>query len=89
LGGEGWDKRERPASSLEFADIRRPYLMHCIEQFGPDRCTFESNFPVDNSVFGYGVLWNAYKRVAADFSPTEKAALFHDTAVRVYRINED
>ena len=88
LGGEGWDKRERPASSQEFADIRRPYLMHCIEQFGPDRCTFESNFPVDNSVFGYGVLWNAYKRVAADFSPAEKAALFHDTAVRVYRINE-
>ena len=89
LGGEKWNERDKPVSSEEFAEIRKPYLMHCIEQFGPNRCTFESNFPVDNAVFGYGVLWNAYKRVAADFSPSEKAALFHDTAVRVYRVNED
>jgi predicted TIM-barrel fold metal-dependent hydrolase len=48
---------------------------------------FESNFPVDKASCSYAVLWNAFKRVAAGFSPADKAALFHDTAVRVYRLS--
>jgi predicted TIM-barrel fold metal-dependent hydrolase len=47
---------------------------------------FESNFPVDGASCSYAVLWNAFKRIAADASPVEKAALFHDTAVRGYRL---
>ena len=47
---------------------------------------FESNFPVDKSGFGYVTLWNAFKRITAGWSPTERAALFHDTAARFYRI---
>ena len=47
---------------------------------------FESNFPVDKLSCSYPVLWNAFKRVAADFTPDEKALLFHDTAARVYRL---
>ena len=47
---------------------------------------FESNFPVDKVSCSYAVLWNAFKRVAAGFSETEKNALFHDTAARVYRL---
>jgi len=34
----------------------------------------------------YPVLWNAFKRVAERYSASEKAALFHDTAARVYRL---
>jgi predicted TIM-barrel fold metal-dependent hydrolase len=48
---------------------------------------FESNFPVDKVSYSYTVLWNAFKRMVQDFSQAEKAALFHDTAVRVYRLN--
>ena len=33
-----------------------------------------------------GVLWNAFKKIASGFSPGDKAALFHDTATRVYRV---
>lgn len=47
---------------------------------------FESNFPVDKVSGSYGVLWNAFKRISEDFSPDERAALFHDTAARVYRL---
>ena len=47
---------------------------------------FESNFPVDKGSCSYNVLWNAFKRVAAGASVAERAALFHDTAARVYRI---
>ena len=47
---------------------------------------FESNFPVDKVSVSYRVLWNSFKRIAAGFSAAEQAALFHDTAVRVYRL---
>jgi predicted TIM-barrel fold metal-dependent hydrolase len=64
-----------------------PYISHCIEQFGPERCMFESNFPVDKVSFSYHVLYNAFKRLSQSYSATERAAMFHDTAVRVYRID--
>jgi len=84
--GFGWHERPRPPTSLELSAANRPYLETAIELFGPDRCMFESNFPVDKLSGGYGVLWNSFKRVAAGCSPDEKATLFHDTAARVYRI---
>lgn len=84
--GFGWDTRASPPGSIEVADAMSPYLLFCIERFGPKRCMFESNFPVDKVSFSYSVVWNAFKRIARDFSPAEKAALFHDTAVRVYRL---
>ena len=47
---------------------------------------FESNFPVDKVSFSYPVLFNAFKRISAEYTPTERAALFHDTAARIYRL---
>jgi len=47
---------------------------------------FESNFPVDKISCSYTVLWNSFKRMTQDFSPAERAALFHDTAARAYRL---
>ena len=61
-------------------------MQTCIELFGADRCMFESNFPVDKRGSSYAVLWNAFKRVAAGASATEKAALFKETACRAYRL---
>ncbi len=63
-----------------------PYYLTCIEKFGPSRCMFDSNFPVDKQSYSYGVLWNAFKRMTRNFSATERATLFHDTASRVYRL---
>ena len=57
------------------------------EEFGVERAMFESNFPVDKESVGYAALWNGFKIIAADASPSEKAALFHDTAVRTYRLD--
>ncbi len=86
LAGFEWHKREVPAGSKELAQAMSPYYRVCIEHFGPDRCMFESNFPVDGSGASYTVLWNAFKRVAEDYSGDERRALFHDTAVRAYRL---
>ena len=66
-----------------------PYYLYCIEKFGVNRCMFESNFPVDKASCSYTVLWNSFKRMTEKFSPTEKAALFHDTAVRVYKLKDN
>jgi predicted TIM-barrel fold metal-dependent hydrolase len=84
--GFGWDEGERPPASLEIAEAMKPYYLHCIERFGVDRCMFESNFPVDNASYAYAVLWNAYNRLTSGLSARERAALFHDTAARVYRL---
>ena len=61
-------------------------MTHCIEQFGPDRCMFESNFPPDKVSFSYNVMYNAFKRLSRSYSAGERANLLHDTAVRVYRV---
>jgi predicted TIM-barrel fold metal-dependent hydrolase len=84
--GFGWHKRFRPPSSLELAETLGPYYRHCIEEFGPDRCMFESNFPVDKASCSYTVLWNCFKRLSREFGEGERAALLHDTAVRAYRL---
>ncbi|WP_197497464.1 amidohydrolase [Cupriavidus sp. D384] len=87
----GWDFHVRPTppTSLELAEAWKPYVVECIDAFGPRRCMFESNFPVDKQSCSYTSLWNAFKRIAADFSVEEKRALFHDTAVRAYRLETD
>ncbi|MBV9331970.1 MAG: amidohydrolase family protein [Alphaproteobacteria bacterium] len=75
-----------PAHSEQLAREWRPYIDSCIQAFGPDRCMFESNFPVDIGSCSYPVLWNAFKRIAEPYSAAEKSALFSDTAARVYRL---
>lgn len=75
-----------PPTSHALADAWRPIFEPVIELFGPERCMFESNFPVDRGAAGYGVVWNAFKRLASGASSEHKAMLFHDTAARVYRL---
>jgi predicted TIM-barrel fold metal-dependent hydrolase len=75
-----------PPSSSELADYWRPYLETCIERFGPNRCLFESNFPVEKMGIGYAALWNAFKRVTAGASADEKTAMYSGTARRAYRV---
>jgi L-fuconolactonase len=82
----GLGKRPLPPSSVELAAIIEPYVRHVIDTFGPSRCMFESNFPVDKASYSYGVMWNAFKRVSAVYSPAERADLFYGTAARAYRL---
>jgi predicted TIM-barrel fold metal-dependent hydrolase len=75
-----------PPSSEEVAAAWRPWLGTSIELFGAGRCMFESNFPVQKRWCSYQVVWNAFKRLAANASVTEKATLFAGTAARVYGV---
>ncbi|MET7244413.1 amidohydrolase family protein [Methylobacterium sp. EM32] len=87
VGGHAFHERARPPGSLDLAEAWRPVIGACLDLFGPQRCLFESNFPVDKGMVSYGVLWNAFKRLAAGASPAETAALFHGTACRIYRLD--
>jgi predicted TIM-barrel fold metal-dependent hydrolase len=96
LGGIGgprlgfdWHTRDTPIGSEELATAMAPFMTYCIEQFGPDRCMFESNFPPDKVSFSHHILFNAFKRFSAGYSAAERAALFHDTAARAYRISDN
>jgi predicted TIM-barrel fold metal-dependent hydrolase len=78
---------ELPPTSEQLATAWRPYIETCIEAFGPARCMFESNFPVDKGACSYQALWNAFKRITAGASAADKAALYRTTAARVYRLS--
>lgn len=86
INGFGWHKKPKPPGSSELAEATAHYYHHIIKHFGADRCMFESNFPVDKASCSYNILWNAFKRIAQDYSAKEKNALFHDTAQKVYRL---
>ena len=86
VNGFDFHQHVLPPSSGELANAWRPYMEALIEDFGANRCMFESNFPVDKAMCSYPVLWNAFKRIASGCSAVEKAALFHDTAAGFYRL---
>ncbi len=86
VNGHGWHERERPPTSDELLEANRDWYLYAIEQFGPERCTLESNFPVDRRSCSYTVLWTQFKKLTKDFTASERAAMFHDTALRVYRL---
>ncbi|MDH3582362.1 MAG: amidohydrolase, partial [Hyphomicrobiales bacterium] len=88
INGYGWEKQPLPPSSSEHSQATRRYFEHTIEKFGIERCMFESNFPVDKYSISYTTVWNSAKKISQGLSAAERAALFHDTATRVYRLQE-
>ena len=85
--GFGWHARSVPIGLEELAQAMAPWIVYCIDQFGPDRCMFESNFPPDKVSHSYNILYNAFKRLSKGYSADERAAMFHETATRIYRID--
>lgn len=87
VAGYGLDQAPEPPGSEAIAAVYRPWVEHAIEALSPSRCMFESNFSVDGLSYGYGNLWNAFKRLAVGYSHDEQCALLHGTAARTYRLN--
>jgi L-fuconolactonase len=84
--GLGFEQRPSPPSSEDLVAAWGEPIRFAIETFGPDRCMFESNFPVDKVSCSYTVLWNAFKQMSAHLSAGERAALLAGTARSVYRL---
>lgn len=86
LSGFGFENHSSAPSSIELARAWRPWVVTCIETFGTERCMFGSNFPVDKGSCSYPVAWNAFKRLATDFSVDERNNLFWRNAARFYKL---
>ena len=75
-----------PPVSAKLAELWRSHIETSIELFGAERCMVSSNFPVDKAGFGYGTVWNMFKRLTAGCSADEKRLLFSGAARRIYRL---
>ena len=84
--GFGWmDPETRPDPEI-FVAAQEKWYHHTIEAFGPDRCMFESNFPVDSLSLDYATYWNGCRMMAERYDPAEQHDLFAGTAARVYSL---
>ena len=86
--GFRWHQSQKPPSSDEIIAKHERYYLHMIDCFGPERCMFESNFPVDRLSASYQMLYNAFKKMTLSFSEQEKHAMFFSTAEKVYSLTD-
>ena len=86
INGFDLHKQAKPPTSDEIVERQRHFYDYSIEVFGPERCMFESNFPVDKQSVSYHVIWNAFKKIAASFSEEDKDYLFRKTAENFYSL---
>ena len=63
-----------------------PVVLDAIGIFGPDRVMFASNFPVDGLVADYDTILDGFKEIVAHFAPVARRKMFHDNALRYYRL---
>lgn len=74
-----------PFRSVE-RDALGPWLEHALESFGPDRCMFASNFPVDSAFGSFDDLYDTFSAVASGLDAESRDKLFAANAERVYRL---
>lgn len=67
-------------------DVLRPFVHALLDAFGPERCLFATNFPVDKLMGGYAQIVGLARDLVRAWSPAAERAVFHDTAARVYRL---
>ena len=67
-------------------DARRAVVLELIELFGVQRAMFASNFPVDSLRASFNEIYSAFDQITRGFAEDARRALFHDNAVRIYRM---
>lgn len=73
-------------SGLGTVTRKREVVLETIEHFGVQRAMFASNFPVDSLCASFDAIYSGFDEITRGFSATERGALFHDNAVRIYRM---
>jgi len=86
LGGFGFENGERAPDSQALARAWRPWIDTCIEAFGPARCMYGSNFPVDKGSYAYRTGLNALKRLTAPLARADREDIFWRSAARFYKL---
>jgi predicted TIM-barrel fold metal-dependent hydrolase len=73
-------------SGLGNVNRKRDVILTAIEFFGPQRAMFASNFPVDGLRASFDAIYSDFARFTQNLSAAERRGLFHDNAVRIYRM---
>jgi predicted TIM-barrel fold metal-dependent hydrolase len=63
-----------------------PVIRDAIRIFGVDRCMFASNYPVDRLAGSFETIFAGFAAAVANLSDADRTKLFHDNAVRIYRL---
>jgi predicted TIM-barrel fold metal-dependent hydrolase len=69
------------------AENNRRVVLEAIEAFGVERCMFASNIPVDNLTGDFDTIFRGFDEITKDLTESERRALFHDNARRIYRLD--
>ncbi len=102
-GLEGWRSCMRRFASVPLASVKisglggsdgswdcasnQRIVRDLVGIFGTDRCMFASNYPVDSLCVGFAEMYTCYETAVADLTDEERRKLFHDNAVRIYRLD--
>jgi predicted TIM-barrel fold metal-dependent hydrolase len=68
------------------AQANGPVVRDAIRIFGVERCMFGSNFPVDGLCASFDAIYSGFKTIVRDLPAADQRRLFHDNAVRIYRL---
>jgi predicted TIM-barrel fold metal-dependent hydrolase len=80
LSGLGMNRRGWTVEGL------RPWVTHCIDTFGPGRCVFGTNWPVDRLYSSYDAIVDAFVEIIGAYDQPERQAMLVGNAERLYRI---
>jgi predicted TIM-barrel fold metal-dependent hydrolase len=69
-------------------DDNAPIVRDTISIFGVERCMFASNFPVDKLCARFGTIYAGFRASVCERPVAEQRMLFHDNAVRIYRLTK-
>jgi len=69
------------------AELQQPVVSALVASFGPARCLFASNHPVDALVASFDTIYSGFKQLTRHLPPLARLALFCDNAVRLYRLH--
>lgn len=67
-------------------ELMKSIITETVALFGADRCFYGSNFPIEKLWTDYRTLYRTFREAIADLGDREQAAILHDTAARLYRI---
>jgi len=68
------------------AQANRAVVLDAIAIFGVERCMFASNFPVDRLAGSFRDIYDGFLAITAHLPEQDRRRLFHDNAVRYYRL---
>lgn len=84
INGWSWDSRLKPIDLREIYNYQADIYKFVIDLFGPERCMFESNFPIDRLSVSYQTLWNFFKLIGLNYNASEREYLFSKTCLETY-----